>query len=170
MKKILMSIGTVLFITSTSAALAYDDVTPTEAYNMATSDAYILDVRTPGEWRWAGHPGKNNEGEGALLDGKVFNVAIWIETKGGLVLNPSFITDVNDIFEENKDAVIITMCLAGGRSPIAATALEDAGYTNVFNMLYGFQGGKDSKGYRTVNGWVVDNLPYTYNPNGIYDE
>ena len=47
-------------------------------------------------------------------------------------------------------------------------ALEAAGYTSVMNMLTGFEGGKDSDGYRTVNGWKVDGLPYNYSRDGGY--
>jgi rhodanese-related sulfurtransferase len=51
------------------------------------------------------------------------------------------------------------MCRSGVRSIDAAKALEAAGYTNVSNMLYGFEGTKvDDNGYRTINGWKNANL------------
>ena len=45
---------------------------------------------------------------------------------------------------------------------------EEAGFANVLNMATGFEGGKDALGYRTVNGWKVDGLPYNFNTEGAY--
>jgi rhodanese-related sulfurtransferase len=112
--------------------------------------AYIIDVRTAAEFIWVGHPNVPN----------VVNVSWKIEKKGAFITNPSFVSDVNDIFGKNKDAHLILMCRSGVRSLAAADALEKAGYTNVSNMLEGFEGeGKDSYGYRTVDGWKNSGLP-----------
>ena len=136
-------------------------------------DAFILDVRTPQEWNWVGHPGKNNKNEGEDLDGNVLNVAIFVYHEGYskgdiLILNTQFVKDVKRLL--NKDATIITMCRSGGRSKMAALALEAAGFTNVYNMLTGFEGDKDEYGYRTLNGWKVDGLPYNYSGDGDYKD
>ena len=162
-------VGALLFAAS-NGAFAYEDVTPTQAYDMATTDpdVYILDVRTPAEWKWVGHPGMNGAGDGADLSGKVLNVSFKIEKKGSMIINPSFLSDVNEIFEDAPYIELITMCLSGGRSVAAATLLEGEGY-NVLNMLTGFEGGKDTQGYRTVSGWKVDGLPYTYSGDGYED-
>ncbi len=147
-----------------SPALAFQDVTPIDAYAMATTDpgTYILDVRTISEWQWVGHPGKNKLGEGAALEGKVVNISYQIEKKGAMVLNPSFMNEINEIFGSGTDITLITMCRSGSRSVAAAQVLEAAGY-NVKNMVTGFEGGSDSKGYRTKNGWAIDGLPYNFN-------
>lgn len=159
---------------SSSAVCAFQDITPTEAYGWATADenVFILDVRTEAEWRWVGHPGQNKlpadlgGPEGAELNGKVVNISYLIDQKGQLINNKHFVKDVDDLFESNPGVVLITMCRSGSRSISAAEALEAAGYLNVYNMATGFEGGKDERGYRTVNGWKADGLPYTYSGQG----
>jgi len=156
---------------SSPALQAYQDVTPAEAYAMAATDAntYILDVRTEAEWRWVGHPGANKLGEGAALDGKVVNISYKIFKKKSFINNPSFLSEVGEIFDSNPNVVLINMCRSGKRSVAASEALEDAGYTNVYNMVTGFEGGKDAAGYRTVNGWKMDGMPYSYSGAGYQD-
>jgi len=151
-------------------ALAYDDVTPTEAYLLATGDSgtYILDVRTISEWEWLGHPGVNKLGEGSDLDGKVVNISYKIEYKKDFIINPSFVSDVQGAFPDASAVTLITMCRSGKRSVDAAKALEALGYT-VKNMVTGFEGGSDAAGYRTRNGWKLDGLPYTYSGVGYQD-
>ena len=140
---------------SSSAVQAYTDIDPIEAYEWATTDpnVYILDVRTPAEWKWVGHPGENKLGEGAELNDKVVNIPYKIENGEGLIVNPSFLDDVDYLFGSNPNAVIINMCRSGSRSVAASNALDQHGYMNVYNMLQGFEGGKDERGYRTVEGW-----------------
>ncbi len=154
-------------------AFAYDDVTPSETAEMVADGAFILDVRTPQEWNWVGHPGKNKLGEGVYLEGHVLNVAYEVYHEGYsngdvLIVNSQFVKDVERLL--NKDVFIITMCRSGVRSVRAALALEAAGFTNVYNMLTGFEGGTDSSGYRTKNGWKVDGLPYNYSGVGDYKD
>ncbi len=160
----------VLILASVSGAFAYQDVTPAEAYALATSNpnVYILDVRTIAEWTWVGHPGVNKPGDGAELEGKVVNISYEIDRHGELVVNPVFVLAVKKAFCDNPDAVLVTMCRSGSRSVKAAMALEEAGFANVLNMATGFEGGKDALGYRTVNGWKVDGLPYNFNTEGAY--
>ena len=150
--------------------IAYDDVMPTDAYSMATTDSnvYILDVRTIAEWTWVGHPGANKVGFGAELDGKVANASVMVDILNELVENPFFIKSVEKMFPDKDNVTLITMCRSGGRSITAANALEAAGYTNVMNMLTGFEGGKDANGYRTVSGWKNDGLPYNNSRDGGY--
>ena len=154
-------------------ALAFENVTPTEAYDMAASKtAYILDVRTPQEWLWVGHPGENAQGDGADLNGSIVNVPLAVYKKKkyrkteALVENRRFIKEVKKLLAE--DSAIITMCRSGGRSVLAALALADAGFTNVYNMQTGFEDSSDSNGYRSVNGWKIDGLPYNYSADGMY--
>jgi rhodanese-related sulfurtransferase len=151
-------------------ALAYDDVTPTEAYVLATSapNIYILDVRTSSEWIWVGHPGVNKLNSGVELEEKVVNVSVMISLMNELVDNPFFIKSVEQRFPDKENVTLITMCRSGGRSVTAAKALEAAGFQNVMNMLTGFEGSKDINGYRTLNGWKVDGLPYNYSSEGAY--
>jgi rhodanese-related sulfurtransferase len=153
-----------------TSALAFDDVTPAQAYERASTEpnVYILDVRTAAAWQWVGHPGGNASGDGAGLNGKVVSISYEIEKKGNLIVNPSFLSEVAEFFGDTPQVVLVTMCRSGSRSYKAAVLLEAAGY-HVLNMAAGFEGGKDSYGYRTVNGWKVDGLPYNYSGKGYQD-
>ena len=150
------------------------DVTPTQAYYMVLDQgAFILDVRTPQEWNWVGHPGADAIGNGEYLKGHVLNVSYEVYHEGYskgdvLIVNTQFVKDVKRLL--GKDTTIITMCRSGGRSVSAANALHYAGFTNVYNMLTGFEGGKDDYGYRTVSGWKVNRLPYNYSGVGDYKD
>ena len=168
MKKLILMVAVLVLFAG--QAVAFENVTPTDAYLMATTDAntYILDVRTLEEWQWVGHPGANKLGEGAELEGKVVNVSFKIEYKGNFIVNPSFNDEINESFPNPADVTLITMCRSGKRSVAAALALEALGY-NMKNMVTGYQGGKTDAGYRAVNGWVIDGLPYSYSGEGYED-
>lgn len=157
---------TAVFATS---ALAVEIISPQAAYNLAATDedTYIVDIRTSAEWQFVGHPGKNKQGEGAALEGKVVNISYMIEKKGTLVVNPSFLTEIDEIFG-GKPVTLILMCRSGNRSLPAATLLADNGYW-VLDLKVGFEGTTDARGYRTVNGWANDGLPYTYSGAGYQD-
>lgn len=175
MKRQFFAIVMLALLAFAGNAFSYDDVTPREAAAMVTpgGNTFILDVRTPQEWNWVGHPGPNKKGEGAYLDGYVLNVAYEVYHEGYskgdvLIVNTQFVKDVKRLL--NKDDVIISMCRSGSRSVKAALALEAAGFTNVYNMTTGFEGKTDEYGYRTVEGWKVDGLPYNYSGVGDYKD
>ena len=60
------------------------------------------------------------------------------------------------------------MCRSGGRSALAVNALAQAGFTNVYNVIDGFEGDKvdDPTSYydgkRMKNGWKNSGSPWTY--------
>lgn len=168
-----LTLSAALTLAATSA-MAFGNVTPREADRMvASGEAIILDVRTPQEWNWVGHPGQNKAKAGAYLEGKVVNVAYEVYHEGYskgdvLIINTQFVKDVENLIVD-KDITLITMCRSGGRSVKAAIALEEAGFTNVNNMLTGFEGSnKTAEGYRTLDGWKVDGLPYSFSGVGAY--
>jgi len=81
--------------------------------------------------------------------------------------NISFVADVTARMKAKglgKSDAIILMCRSGVRSGKAANLLAKAGYTNVINMIEGFEGDSISKGpdkgKRTINGWKNSNLAY----------
>ena len=174
MKRQIIAIVMLALMAFAGKAFAYGDVYPSEADYMVENDgAFILDVRTPQEWNWVGHPGKNKSGDGEYLEGNVLNVAYKVYHEGYskgdvLIVNTQFVKDVKRLL--NKDDVIITMCRSGQRSESAADALEDAGFTNVYNMETGFEGATDTDGYRSLDGWKVDDLPYNYSDVGDYKD
>ena len=157
----LVIIGIALISITANHALAFDELTPQEAYDeVVNNGAYILDVRSAEEFIWVGHPNIEN----------VVNIPYMIEKRGAFIDNPTFLSDVDEIFGGAKDTHIIAMCRTGPRGVWAAEDLEEAGYTNVSNMLEGFEGpGKDQYGYRTVNGWKNSNLPGHYSKVGNDD-
>jgi rhodanese-related sulfurtransferase len=146
-----LAAGIIFAFAAASSASAYDNLTPQQSHDaVANKGAYLVDVRTAAEFIWVGHPNMSN----------VVNVSYKIEKKGSFITNPSFVSDMNGIFGNNKDAHLILMCRSGVRSLAAAAALEAEGYTNVSNMEDGFEGeGKDIYGYRTVKGWKNSDLP-----------
>lgn len=109
----------------------------------------VLDVRTPAEFEFVGHP------VGALNIPLEFwnSETSWSE-------NPEFADEVKESLD--KDATIISLCRSGGRARKAAEILKKIGYKSVFVYTDGFEGPKDERGLRTVSGWKVDGLPYTY--------
>ena len=61
----------------------------------------------------------------------------------------------------NKSAPVLLICRSGKRTLDAGLALEAAGYTDVYNVLHGFEGELDDRFHRsTVNGWRFDGLPW----------
>lgn len=170
MKK-LLSIGVVIFVMAAfSSALASDYcatqnlgeefcITTKVAQKMLVADqenveptVFLLDVRTPEEWKWVGYPGKNKMGEGEELDGRV----VKIDWKDPDNFMPAVKAEFGNM---PADTTIITMCRSGKRSYYAAQALIDAGYT-AYSMSDGFEGDKNEEGYRLVNGWKNANKKY----------
>ena len=173
MKKTCIGIIIAAFCLLAVNASAYEHVMPSEAYDMVVNEgAYIIDVRTQAEWLWVGHPGTNNQGEGSALEGHVLNISLGIyknkkyRKTSELAENRRFVRDAQKLLA--YDDIIITMCRSGGRSIFAAIALEEAGFTNVYNIKTGFEGSSDDNGYRSVNGWKNDGLPYNYSDTGMY--
>jgi rhodanese-related sulfurtransferase len=62
---------------------------------------------------------------------------------------------------KHKDQTVVLICRSGKRTVDAALALEAAGFTDVVNVLHGFEGDLDDSFHRsTINGWRFDNLPW----------
>jgi rhodanese-related sulfurtransferase len=104
-------------------------VSPQEAKERLDQGWVYVDVRTPEEFA-AGHP------EGA------YNVPI----------GPEMLPAIEALFPE-RDAKLVVGCQAGGRSLRAATALEQAGYTNIIDQRAGWGGSG------TEPGWSAAGLP-----------
>ena len=65
----------------------------------------------------------------------------------------------NEVGDKHKTVVLL--CRSGQRSVDAGNALEAAGFTDVVNVLHGFEGDLDDKFHRSsVNGWRFDGLPW----------
>ena len=140
-------------------------VTAKEAYDMWQADpegVKILDVRTPEEWVFTGHPPM------ATLVPFAFLAYVWDEKKQGFPwsMNPDFVALVKERFSED-DTLLVT-CRSGGRGAMAVNMLAAAGFTKAYNILDGLEGDKvhdpDSvfDGMRRKNGWQMSGLPWTY--------
>ena len=140
-------------------------VTPREAYEQWAADSdhvKVLDVRTPEEYAFVGHP------EMAMNIPFVMHTYEWEPEKGrvAIVGNPRFIPDVTR-WADPADTILV-MCRSGGRAALAVNILAEAGYQNVFNILEGMEGERvnDPRSVyhrkRMVNGWKNAGLPWTY--------
>ena len=131
-------------------------ITPPEAQQTLNADDAVvyLDVRTEGEFL-AGHP------ERAINIPVIF----FDQAAGRPVPNQNFLAVVEAAIP--KDATVVVGCQAGGRSQRAAEILEQAGYTNLSNMMGGFGGGQD-QARQAVAGWQEAGLPVnTENGDGV---
>ena len=88
--------------------------------------------------------------------------------------NPNFEAGISKALKDRKltkDSSVILMCRSGGeRGAPSAKALEGKGYTKVYVVVDGFEGGtvKDGerKNWRLLNGWKNSGLPWSYRING----
>ncbi len=121
---------------------------PTEAYEQLQADPNMLliDCRSEVEFYFVGHP--------------VDAVNIEWNTAPDFELNPHFVDEVLRM-AGRKDRPIVLICRSGKRSVDAGQALEDSGFTNVANVLEGFEGDLDKQHHRgTLGGWRKHGLPW----------
>lgn len=124
-------------------------LTPAEAQQIlenATS-AKLVDVRTRPELELVGRiPGASH-----------IEWAYYPDMR----LNPDFINQLSQ--QVDTESVVMFICRTGGRSHNAAAVATQAGYTNCYNVLEGFEGATEpSTGQRgKINGWKVAGLPWT---------
>lgn len=122
-------------------------LSPREAFEFlkAHSDGILVDCRSEMEFLFVGHP------VGAL----------WIPWNDGpnWDVNPHFIGQVRKAASMNRPVVLI--CRSGNRSLDAGGALEEAGFTHVYNVLHGFEGELDDHHRRnSISGWRFEGLPW----------
>ena len=125
----------------------------------------ILDVRTPEEYLFVGHP------EMAYHVPLAFQTYRWDAEKRRLPMkpNPDFISQVKEI--AGPADTILVICRSGGRSAQAVNRLAEAGFKKVYSIIDGMEGdvvedpGSVFQGQRMKNGWKNSGLPYTYEPD-----
>ncbi|NEX22354.1 sulfurtransferase [Thiorhodococcus mannitoliphagus] len=138
-----------------SAAEAY------EKLKAAPDKLTLIDVRTPEEYAFVGHPEMAWNIPFAFVtyqrkDGK---------TEYGPKMNANFVKEVK-AFVEPTDTVLL-ICRSGDRSAKAVDLLAAAGFENVYTVIDGFEGDKvkdpDSvfDGKRMRNGWK-NSAPWVY--------
>jgi len=120
---------------------------PLEAWSLVDAGvATLVDVRTAEERKFVGQvPGS-------------LHVA-W-QTGTALIKNPRFLRELESK-AGGKDRTVVLLCRSGKRSAAAAEAAAKAGFTQVYNVLEGFEGDLDSQNQRgDVGGWRYWNLPW----------
>ncbi len=73
----------------------------------------------------------------------------------------AFCATLDRLVDGHKDRTVLLLCRSGQRSVYAGEALEAYGFTDVVNILHGFEGDLDAQFHRsTLNGWRFDELPW----------
>lgn len=75
--------------------------------------------------------------------------------------NPDFVAQLK--MQIDPESLVMFLCRTGGRSDKAANAAHTAGYTEVYNVLEGFEGdtNPEKKQRGGISGWCAANLPWT---------
>jgi rhodanese-related sulfurtransferase len=119
---------------------------PAEAYELLRqTGARLVDIRSRAELDFVGRiPG---------------SVEIEWKSYPGMLPNPNFIQQLKQ--QVPPDAIVMFVCRSGGRSHETATVATQAGYSDAYNVLEGFEGDRDASGHRSsVGGWRAAGLPW----------
>lgn len=142
-------------------------LTSKEAYEEIQVEEHkilFLDVRTRAEVEVVGMPTVADANVPYMLMAEPMT---WNDDWGSfkMVRNQNFLAAVKERLEEKgltRDDKVFLMCRSGGRSASAADLLSEAGFTNVFSVVDGYEGDKAKNGKRTLNGWKNSDLPWSY--------
>ena len=131
-----------------------------EQWKAAPDKVKIIDVRTPEEYLFVGHPTM------AWKIPVAIQVYEWDAEKKQFPMKPllDFVARVQTIAK--PDEALMVMCRSGGRSAIAANMLAKAGFKNVYNIIDGMEGdaNADSESVaqaQPLNGWKNSGCPWT---------
>ena len=126
-----------------------EHLTPKQTYAFLHQhpDAVFVDCRSEMEFLFVGYP------LGSILipwnDGPDWDI------------NPHFVGQVRKAAGNTTQRPVVIICRSGNRSVDAGVELEKAGFTRIYNVLYGFEGELDENHQRGVqNGWRHDDLPW----------
>ena len=139
-------------------------VTAKEAYDMWKANpekVIILDVRTPEEYLFVGHPTM------------AWKIPIaeqsyeWDAGKGQfpMKLLPDFVSRVQEVAKPGD--MILATCRSGGRGAMAVNLLAKAGFTQVYNIVDGIEGDANADSDSVAqaqplkDGWKNSGCPWT---------
>jgi rhodanese-related sulfurtransferase len=126
-----------LFLLTACSSQAGPELSAPEAQQGAAAGSLtLIDIRTPGEWRQTGVP------QGAKR--------IDMRQPGGPT---AFVAAVEQAVGGDKDAPVALICRTGNRSGLMQGALQEAGFTHVYNVREGVAGSGAGPG------WVRRELP-----------
>ncbi|MBI3561100.1 MAG: rhodanese-like domain-containing protein [Gammaproteobacteria bacterium] len=126
------------------------------AYEMRQREpkTLLVDVRSHMEFLFIGHP------SGAI------NVP-WID-EPDWTINPNFVREIRQLIlgglahdSSGNNVPILLICRSGKRSHEAGVHLIQNGFSNVFNIVDGFEGDLDEHHHRSSKGgWRFEGLPW----------
>ena len=139
-------------------------VTAADAYEMwkaAPDKVKIIDVRTPEEFAFVGHP---------AMAWNVPLAFVSYQREGGKFtyapqMNKAFVDQVGEIAQPSD--ILLVTCRSGGRGGMAVNQLAAAGFTNAYNIVDGIEGDTVDDpesvfhGKRMKNGWK-NSAPWVY--------
>jgi len=112
---------------------------------VGAGEARLVDVRSAEERKFVGH----------VPD----SLHVPWATGTSLTRNPRFVRELEA--KVGKEARVLLLCRSGKRSALAAEAAAKAGFTQVFNVLEGFEGEIDARQHRgSQDGWRFHQLPW----------
>jgi rhodanese-related sulfurtransferase len=121
----------------------------------------ILDVRTPEEYLFVGHPPM------AWKIPVAVQIYEWDAEKNNFPMKPlpDFASRVSEVAKPGD--TLMVMCRSGGRSAIAVNMLAKAGFKNVYNIIDGMEGDANAdsdtvaKAQPLKEGWKNSGCPWT---------
>ena len=117
----------------------------TYAFLKANPNAIFIDCRSEMEYLFVGHP--------------VGTIHVAWNDGPNWEINPQFVAHVKKA--ASVDRPIVLICRSGNRSLDAGQALEEAGFTQVHQVLHGFEGELDEHHHRNgKTGWRHERLPW----------
>jgi rhodanese-related sulfurtransferase len=134
--------------TAQKAGLSYaGGVPPQLAWELfSAGEALLVDVRSGEELKFVGQVPRS--------------LHVPWASGTSLTRNPRFVREL-EAKTGDKDAVLLLLCRSGKRSALAAEAAAKAGFTQVYNVLEGFEGELDEQQHRGVaDGWRFHGLPW----------
>jgi rhodanese-related sulfurtransferase len=139
-------------------------LTAREAYERWKADpdkVKVIDVRTPEECLFVGHPTM------AWKIPVAVQIYEWDQEKKTFPMKPlpDFVARVREV--ANPDDTLMLMCRSGGRSAIAVNFLAQAGFKHVYNIVDGMEGDTNADSDSVAqaqplkDGWKNSGCPWT---------
>ena len=139
-------------------------VTAKEAYEKWKAEpdkVKIIDVRTPEEYLFVGHPTM------AWKIPVAIQIYEWDNEKQNFPMKPlpDFVSRCREV--ASPDDTLMLMCRSGGRSAIAVNLLAQAGFKHVYNIVDGMEGDANADSDSVAqaqplkDGWKNSGCPWT---------
>ena len=145
----------------TTTGLYVNAIQAYEMWKDSPQRVKIIDVRTPEEYAFIGHP---KDAWNIPVAFVTYNRKNGI-TEYGPKQNTDFVDEVKNIVEPGD--TLLLMCRSGGRSAMAVNLLAEAGLDDLYSITDGFEGDKVDDpgsvfhGRRMRNGWK-NSAPWIY--------